>query len=393
MLRKLLVITVLAVGSLFCYHLSTGLAYAASSSAFAVTTPQNGATVSGTITVAGTSGSEWVNVAVYDNNNNGAKVGADVTPSGGKWSTTVNTAVLVLVSGDASISVVAFSVPAGHSGGTSTSVNLSLVVSSSGSSCSVTNSPYVPSGYGTNGCPTWDDEFKTLAGDICNATTQTAGCNWYTQTAPCCGPISQSQYPTNYAAIAGGGVTMSASKSHGQWVGSSMATTSPDGKGSNWTYGYWEIKLSLPGITGSGANNWAAAWFNAFNGSSPPSEFDLVEQGGNEQILSSGQYQLFVTMYNWDNPNSAVQLSGSCWANVSNPGNTQIYGLLWTPTRITAYQNGVEMCTQALPSNPVTYGPTTQLGVMLDMGLENTSNPTPPNPTTMDVYYVRYYAP
>ncbi len=185
---------------------------------------------------------------------------------------------------------------------------------------------------------------------------------------------------------------MSASIVGGQYQGSSMATTSPDNLGTNWTYGYWEFKLKLPPITGSYANSWAAAWFNSFNGSAPPSEFDLVEQGGNETV-SNGQYQLQVSMCNWDNPDSCYILPGQCWANVSNPGKTQIYGLLWTPTQITGYQNGVVMCSQSLPVSPATYGPTTQMGVMLDMGLENTSNPKPPNPTTMDVYYVRYYAP
>ncbi len=164
--RRSLVIAVLIVGSLFGRHLFNGLAYAASPSAFVVTTPANEATVSGTITVAGTSGSEWVNVAVYDANNGYAAVSTNVTPSGGDWSTTVNTNVLVYVNGDADIAVVAFSVPAGESGGTSTSVNLSLVV---GSLCSVTNSPYMPRGDGRGGCPGWGHEFAVPANDFLNS--------------------------------------------------------------------------------------------------------------------------------------------------------------------------------------------------------------------------------
>lgn len=55
------------------------------------------------------------------------------------------------------------------------------------SGCSVTNSPYVPSGYGTNGCPTWDDEFTNIAATISDAqTAQPAPVMWYTQTAQCC---------------------------------------------------------------------------------------------------------------------------------------------------------------------------------------------------------------
>jgi hypothetical protein len=76
--------------------------------------------------MSGTAGTEWVNVAVY--NSAGTKVGADVTPSGGTWSTTID---MGAVTGSQVLTATAFSVPAGQSGGTSTSVNETYIISGS----------------------------------------------------------------------------------------------------------------------------------------------------------------------------------------------------------------------------------------------------------------------
>lgn len=88
-----------------------------------VTTPAQNATVSSTFNIKGTAGTEWVNIAIY--NSAGTKVGGDITPSGGAWSTSVNMGSL---SGAQTLSVTAFSVAAGQSGGTSKTVTLSVTV-------------------------------------------------------------------------------------------------------------------------------------------------------------------------------------------------------------------------------------------------------------------------
>jgi hypothetical protein len=89
---------------------------------FAVTSPAQNATATSTFTVSGTAGTQWVNVAIYSGS---TKLGADVTPSGGKWSATVNMGTLT---GAQTLTVMAFSVAAGKSGGTSATVSLAVTI-------------------------------------------------------------------------------------------------------------------------------------------------------------------------------------------------------------------------------------------------------------------------
>jgi hypothetical protein len=96
------------------------------SNALTVTSPANGANVSGTITITGQAGAEWVNITAFDNGNGGLKVGNDVTPLSGAYSISVDTTLLA--NGLTSIAVTAYSVPAGQTSGTSTSVTLSVNV-------------------------------------------------------------------------------------------------------------------------------------------------------------------------------------------------------------------------------------------------------------------------
>src|SRR5471032_3360718 len=93
-----------------------------STTAFAVTSPAQNATASSTFTVSGTAGTQWVNVAIYSG---GTKLSSDVTPSGGKWSATVKMGTLT---GAQTLTVMAFSVAAGKSGGTSTSASLNVTI-------------------------------------------------------------------------------------------------------------------------------------------------------------------------------------------------------------------------------------------------------------------------
>src|SRR5471032_2392214 len=94
----------------------------ASTTAFAVTSPAQNATASSTFTVSGTAGTQWVNVAIYSGS---TKLSSDVTPSCGKWSATVKMGTLT---GAQTLTVMAFSVAAGQSGGTSTSASLTVTI-------------------------------------------------------------------------------------------------------------------------------------------------------------------------------------------------------------------------------------------------------------------------
>jgi len=93
-----------------------------STTAFAVTSPAQNASATSTFTVSGTAGTQWVNVAIYSGS---TKLSSDVTPSGGKWSATVKMGTLT---GAQTLTVMAFSVAAGKSGGTSTSASLNVTI-------------------------------------------------------------------------------------------------------------------------------------------------------------------------------------------------------------------------------------------------------------------------
>ncbi|MFM0003798.1 Ig-like domain-containing protein [Paraburkholderia dipogonis] len=121
----------------------------AGSSGFTVTTPAANATISGTITVTGTAGTNWRNVAVYDHATV-AKIGADTTPSSGKFSIQVDTTKLTV--GSHQIDVVAFSVAAGQAGGTKTTQTITVNVTRA-TSPSTSGSLF----YGMNGHLAWPD--------------------------------------------------------------------------------------------------------------------------------------------------------------------------------------------------------------------------------------------
>ena len=77
-----------------------------------------------------------MNIAAYDVNGN--KIGNDVTPANGAYSISVNTTQLA--NGSDEIQVTAFSVPAGQSGGTSASANVTVNVNNSTSSTGASGS-------------------------------------------------------------------------------------------------------------------------------------------------------------------------------------------------------------------------------------------------------------
>ena len=90
---------------------------------FEIVCPTNGSVVSGLIHIVGIAGSQWANVAGYEN---GDKVAPDITPAGGSFTLPLDTTGLA--NGAHTITVVAFSVPAGQMGGASTSLTLELTV-------------------------------------------------------------------------------------------------------------------------------------------------------------------------------------------------------------------------------------------------------------------------
>jgi hypothetical protein len=108
--------------------------------------------VSGSVTVTGTAGSDWVNVCVFDNAT-GSKIGADVTPSNGAFSIMVDTTQLS--TGSHQFNVMGFTVAAGQPGGTkvTSSVQVTVAAATSGELF-----------YGMNGHLAWPNGiYKTMS--------------------------------------------------------------------------------------------------------------------------------------------------------------------------------------------------------------------------------------
>lgn len=104
---------------------SAKVANTATPSSFTVTAPTANATVSGSVTVTGTAGSNWVNVCVFDHAS-GAKIGADTKPSNGTFAIKVDTTKLS--TGSHQFDVMGFTVAAGQPGGTKTTTSVSVTV-------------------------------------------------------------------------------------------------------------------------------------------------------------------------------------------------------------------------------------------------------------------------
>ena len=104
------------------------------------------------------------------------------------------------------------------------------------------------------------------------------------------------------------------------------------------TYGYFEMRAELPSTDGGA---WPAFWLVPADGSWPP-ELDAMEQ------LSGNANLIYTTQHSGS--------GGSNWsvgsANyIPDPTGFHTYGVLWTPTELTWYVDGVEVFQTATPSD------------------------------------------
>jgi beta-glucanase (GH16 family) len=104
------------------------------------------------------------------------------------------------------------------------------------------------------------------------------------------------------------------------------------------TYGYFEMRAELPANDGGA---WPAFWLAPADGSWPP-ELDAMEQ------LSGSPNLIYTTQHSGaGGVNTAV---GS--ANyIPNAAGFHTYGVLWTPTQLTWYVDGIEVFQTATPSD------------------------------------------
>lgn len=95
-----------------------------SPSLLSISSPKPGDALGASFNVVGSAGSQWVNVGVWDHATM-TKVGADVKPAGGSFSIPVSMGTL---NGSRQLDVIAFSVPAGSSGGTQATASVSISI-------------------------------------------------------------------------------------------------------------------------------------------------------------------------------------------------------------------------------------------------------------------------
>ncbi|QUD89133.1 Ig-like domain-containing protein [Phenylobacterium montanum] len=101
-------------------------------------------------------------------------------------------------------------------------------------------------------------------------------------------------------------------------------------------YGYFEIKAELP----SGQGVWPAFWLLPADGSWPP-ELDVMEQIGGKNVYETSHYV---------NSSGTVTATGFSSYVPGNSTGFHTYGVLWTPTTLAWYVDGVEVATTATPS-------------------------------------------
>ncbi|QUD89887.1 Ig-like domain-containing protein [Phenylobacterium montanum] len=185
----------------------------------------------------------------------------------------------------------------------------------------------------------------------------------------------------NPFSISNGVLTITASKTPTQDLAalnnfkytSGLLTTA---KSFSQTYGYFEMKAELPSQQGA----WPAFWLLPTDGSWPP-ELDVMEQIGGKNVYETAHYV---------NGAGATTQTGFSSYVPTNTTGFHTYGVLWTPTTLAWYVDGVEVATMATPSdmNKPMY-----MLVNLAMGGSWAGSPSSDFTTAqMQVDYVRAYS-
>jgi beta-glucanase (GH16 family) len=173
--------------------------------------------------------------------------------------------------------------------------------------------------------------------------------------------VSEANGATITARNTGGGYT-------GTWTGGILSTNGLH----QWEYGYYSVTAKLP----AGQGFWPAIWLYGSNSSSQ--ELDMMESVG-------GGNTVYQTVHTASGQQYQAQTTGT---NFTTGYNT--YGMLWTPTSVTFYINGVETGSYNITINEPMY-------MMLDFDVAGTNDwGGPPNastPTTaqFDISSVQVY--
>ena len=325
---------------------------------------------SGTVTISGDSGSQWINIGAW-NHNTGIKVAMDFQPgTTNKWSLNIDTTKFSNALG--SVDVVAFNVPPGQSPFIDKVLNVPITVNNT-----VTPPPPPPGGTFTIGNYTFsntapfEDDFTTLdiAGDVKTASSQyhfyangergNNGTNLYGLTGICCAiykaPDDSTYNP--YSLIPGGGVAIkihcvpgASGGQAGCWRSGAFQTLAPDGTGFKQQYGYWEATIKNPhypaGQMGPSFPSW---WMLTAPGQGTPTdETDIYEIYGGCGPTPYNQ-AVQTTLYWQHNPDGA---NSSSTVNLGTDlsAGYHTYGLLWDANNVSFYFDHVLKSTAITPS-------------------------------------------
>ena len=374
----------------------------ANAAAFSITSPAANSTLTGTVTIKGVAGSQWVNIAAYDSTT-GTKVGADTTPSNGTFSMSLNSALIA--NGSHTISFTAFSVAPGQIGGTSASVNVNYTTSNSmvivptptptptpipGATPNPATSLPKPIA-SMNYALTFDDEFTSLS-TVSGGNTYN-GAKWYNGTEQCCmsdesNHLPAVMYPTvyngqsvnPYTLIDGGGLNITLQKVNNAWYSGVMTSVDGRGQGFSQQYGYFEMSAKLSGDPGTWPAFWMLNTSNLAGGNGNVSgEIDIFEQ------YNTHHNGFCTTFHDWSAGTTPYYNCGIQVSDVTDGYHK--YAMLWTESTMTIFFDDVQVAQTTTPS--VMKQP---YYMLVDQGLGG-GWPTDQTPSrsAMQVKYVRVY--
>ncbi|MDR3708108.1 MAG: glycoside hydrolase family 16 protein [Capsulimonadaceae bacterium] len=225
---------------------------------------------------------------------------------------------------------------------------------------------------------TFDDEFNAL-----DAATDGPGRRWYSR-RPVGGNFGDARFMDETDgfpfSVKDGILTIEARKAADHWQSGLLATMDSHKNGFAQKYGYFEMRAKFP----KGPGTWPAFWMlcadRIGNSSVTDVEIDVVEQYGH------APQNLYTTLHTWA-PNKHTA-TGAAEYVADMAADFHNYGVMWDPTDIIWYFDGVEMFRR--PTPPEATGPMYML-VNLALGGGWPIDKTP-DPSDMQVKYVRAYA-
>lgn len=232
----------------------------------------------------------------------------------------------------------------------------------------------------TSGALTFDDEFTSLS--ISEGATYD-GSKWYTQSVVCCGTAygKMSSNPSPFLPL-NPGLDI---RWNGNYTGT-MATIAPDGTGFTQKYGVFEIKAKHCGYPSC----WNAFWLLPLVSAGSSNEIDVYETYGEWPTAPGGvgrNHGVWTTLHV---PAGGTEVASNIYtAPVDISADYHIYDMVWTPSTMTFYFDGVQFWQTPTPAamNVAEY-------VIVNLGMNggySIASGLTHNPSDYDVAYVRIW--